>query len=627
MLDKLRSAVNSWIIRIFLGILLVSFALWEIPSVFHHQSSNVLMTSGKSVIRPQTYQFVLNDITMRNSYAAGRYLTQDEINGLAIPRRVFSRMYSDVILDEEARQMKIGASDAGTAHLLGQDPLFRGPDNRFDKNRFIAYIQQIRATQDDVFSYLGAQAKRNQITASATGGLKAPDTLYSALLLYQRETRTADYLKLTPAFIGTVADPDEKTLADWFENNKSRFRAPEYRQITYMRMSVKDITHPQDVTEEAVKTFYEQNRERYSTPEKRTIEQLRFNTREAADVAAAKLAAGMSFDRLAAEEKQTLASIRKGPLTKAELPMLMASDVFNLARGSDSAVINDIQGPVIVRVVAVEQGETKPLASVQKEIRNEIADSAATATLRHNQKKIENSRFEGATLKELAAEYGLVVQTVTLDADGRAPDGKKLTDLLEPALLIPNVFQSAAGVDADPLGSGDGYLWYHVDKIIASHERPLDQVRDEAISVWKELETRRLLDEKAADMKKELDDGISLDVIAIRNKFAKKTESELQRGNASKKPEAEATMAIFSGPKGTSGVAPGADGNSRIVFKVTDVAEPLNTGAESLSLRERNAVSIHLMDDLIVELISFARAAHPVEINIRLYKRLLQQEE
>jgi len=626
MLDKLRSTVNSWAIRIFLGILLISFAFWEIPGVFLYQRGNTLFSSGKSVIKPQTYQAVLNDSVIRNSYTVGRYLTQDEISQLAIPQRTFSRMYSDILLDEEARQMKIGASSASTARLLGQDPLFKGVDGRFDKNRFADYVQQIRATQADVFSYLNAQAKRNQIITGTVGGLKVPDTLLSVLPLYQRETRTVNYLELSPDLIGKIADPDEKVLASWFENSKGRFHTPEYRQITYMRMYAEDITHPQDVTDEAIKTYYEKNKERYSTLEKRTIEQLRFNTREAADAAAEKLAAGTSFDQLAAEEKKTLTEIRQGPLIKAELPALIASDVFALDKGAISSVINDIQGPVIVRVVDIEPGEAKPLDAVREEIRNEIARNEAAVALRDNQKKIENARFEGATLKELADEYGLAAREVTINADGKTPDGKELADLPEPAILIPNVFQSAAGVDTDPLVSNDGYLWYHVDKVIPSHDRPLDQVHDMAVALWKEQEIQRLLDEKAAVLKKELDDGTVIDKVAARNNLAKNTEHELQRGNISKKLGEEATIAAFSGPEGTTGVVPGADGKSRIVFKVTSVAEPLDTGLETLSQQERDRISARFMEDLIEQLISAARAAHPVQVNTELYNRLLQQD-
>lgn len=625
MLDKLCSAASSWFVKIFLGVLLVSFVLWEIPSAFQRQSSDTLLTSGQSVIKAGTYQLALNEAVMRNSYALGRYLTQEEISQFAIPQRVFSRMYGDVVLDEEARQMKIAASDKTTATLLGQDPLFRGINGQFDKNRFASYVQQLHSTQSDFLAYLNAQAKRDQLLAGAVGGLEAPDALYTAVLLYQRETRAVDYLELTPAFVGKIADPDEKTLQDWFERNKARFSAPEYRQITYMHMDLDDIAHPQDVTQEAVQSFYEHNRQRYTTPEKRTIELLRFKTRQAADEAAAKLAAGTSFDKLAAEQKQTVADMRKGPLTKSDLPALMAPDVFALGKGAVSAVINDLQGPVIVRVTDIEPGMAKPLASVQEEIRKEIADKTAAAKLRDNRKAIENARFEGANLKELASEYGLAAKDVAVDANGKTPEGKALTDLPDHAILLPNVFQSAAGVDTDPLSTDDGYLWYRVNKVIPARERPLNEVREQAATAWKEQETQRLLNEKATAMKKELDDGATLDAIASRNRLVKNTQSGLQRGTINKKLGEQATLAAFSGPQGTNGLAPGADGRSRIVFKVTQVAEPLNKDVRSLSAQERQGVSGRLKEDLVIMLISSAGATHAVRINNELYNRLLQQ--
>lgn len=625
MLDKLRNAAKSWTLKIFLGIVLVSFVIWEIPAALRYQGGNNLLVSGKSVITPQNYQSALNDIIGRNSYSMGRYLTQEEVTQFRIPQIVLQRMYSDVLLDEEGRQMKIGASENSIISLLGRDPLFKGVNGQFDKERFIAYTQQMRLAQNDIFSALDRQARRDQLALGVLGGIKAPDALYSAALLYQRETRTIDYLELTPALIGKIADPDEATLTGWFEDNKSRFRAPEYRKISYMRMSVEDIARPQDVTEDAVKAFYEQNRDRYGTPEKRTIELLRFDTRAEADAAAAELAAGTSFDRLAAEKKQTLASIRKGPLTKAELPAFMASDVFAPAKGAVSAVINDLEGPVIARVVDIQPVQLKPLDKVQEEIRREIAENNAAATLRANQKRIEEARFEGATLKELAAEYGLKVKETTIDANGRMPDGKIAEDLPDPAMLVPYAFRSAEGVDTDPLTSDDGYLWYHVDRVIASHERPLDTARSEAITAWKEQETQRLLDEKAAAVKKELDNNVSMQTVAAQNSLSIATERGIQRVKVSAAIGKEATIAAFSGPEGTTGIAPGPDGQSRIVFKVTGVAEPLNTGAQSLQQNEREEISAGFRDDLIQQMVTFGQSAHPVQINAELYQRMLQQ--
>ncbi|RCL00597.1 MAG: peptidyl-prolyl cis-trans isomerase D [Candidatus Tokpelaia sp. JSC189] len=625
MLDKLCSTAKSWTLKIFLGVVLASFIIWEIPTALQYQGNDNLLISGKSVLTLQNYQVALNDVIGRNSYSIGRYLTQEEINQFRIPQIVLQRMYMDVLLDEEARRIKIGASDDSIINLLGQDPLFKGVNAHFDKKRFIAYTQQMHLAQNDIFSALNRQARRDQLVLGALGYIKAPDTLYSATLLHQREKRVINYLELTPALISEIIDPDEITLANWFENNENRFRAPEYRQITYMRMYVKEIARPQDVTEEAIKAFYEQNQKRFSIPEKRTIELLRFDTRAEADAAAAELADGTSFDRLAAKKKQSLTLIHKGPITKAELPTPMAGEVFALAKGKISAVVNDLEGPVIIRVMDIQPLKLQPLDEVQEEIRREIAEDSTVATLRIKQKQIEEARFEGMTLKELAPKYGLKVKEIIIDANGRTPDGKNVDDMGNLAILIPYAFRSAEGVDINPLALSDGFVWYHVDKVIASHKRSFDAVRNEVITAWKEQEIQRLLDKKAAAIKKELDDNMPMSKVAAQYKLSVVTERDIQRGKVSPNIGKEATIAVFSGLEGATGISAGADGKSRIVFKVISVAEPLNTNIELLSQNEREEISVGFRNDLMQQLVAFSQTAHPVQINAELYQRMLQQ--
>jgi peptidyl-prolyl cis-trans isomerase D len=85
-------------------------------------------------------------------------------------------------------------------------------------------------------------------------------------------------------------------LSAYFEDNKARYAAPEYRKITYVKLESEDIADPAAITAEAARADYEARKDRYTTPEIRTIDQLVFADRAAADAAAAELADGKSFD-------------------------------------------------------------------------------------------------------------------------------------------------------------------------------------------------------------------------------------------------------------------------------------------------------------------------------------------
>ncbi|MDD9330560.1 MAG: peptidylprolyl isomerase, partial [Bartonella sp.] len=121
---------------------------------------------------------------------------------------------------------------------------------------------------------------------------------------------------------------------------------------------------------------------------KRIIEELRFSTREAADNAAKKIAEGLSFDALVKEEKKNLSDITKGPLAENELPNHLASEIFELKKGQISAVINDLQGPVIIRVAHITPSTRIPLQKVENDIRQTLAKNYAATHLRNKYTEI-----------------------------------------------------------------------------------------------------------------------------------------------------------------------------------------------------------------------------------------------
>ncbi|WP_375706167.1 peptidyl-prolyl cis-trans isomerase, partial [Bartonella sp. AA2SXKL] len=272
-----------------------------------------------------------------------------------------------------------------------------------------------------------------------------------------------------------------------------------------------DFIKPKDISEDEVKNYYTQNSSRFITPEKRTIEELRFPTREAADNAVKKIADGLSFDDLVKAENKTLNDIKKGPFTENELPSYLSSEIFELKQGQISAVINDLQGPVIIRVTDITPAGPIPFEKVEDNIRQTLAQNRAADDIRNSYTEIENARFEGASFKELADQYKLPLRTITLDKTGKTIEGTILTDLPQKDLLLNSIYQSNEGADLDPLSlPNGGYLWYKINTIIPARDKTFEEAKQEVIAQWKKEEIQRLLDEKAKDALKQLTEGKSL---------------------------------------------------------------------------------------------------------------------
>lgn len=624
MLDVLRNATNSWIARIFLAILLVCFILlWGIPQL-HTRGERDLLTSGKSTITVDDYRLALADQSARLALAShlGRMFTPSEMQQYKIPAFVFNQLQQDVLFDEQVRKMKISLSKDAIARILGADNMFQ-INGLFDKNHFRNYLQNLHISESNFLDYYTQKEKRNQLISASLSGIKAPDLFYKALALYQGESRIADYLVIDLKEKKTISDPDQETLQKWFETRRSEFRAPEYRTVSLLTMTSAEIVKREDISADEVKAFYTQNTSRFITPEKRTIEELRFPTREAADNAAKKIADGLSFDELVKAENKTLNDIKKGPFTENDLSQRLASEIFELKQGQISTVINDLQGPVIIRVTHIEPSVSLPFEKVEENIRQILAQNRAVDDMRNNYTAIENARFEGASLKELADQYKLPMRTITLDKTGKTIEGAILTDLPQKDILLNAIYQSNEGVDLDPLSlQKGGYLWYRVDKIIPARDKTFEEAKQDALSQWKSEEVQRLLDEKAKDALKQLIEGKSLVSLAHTLGVTKQTTQALRRQDTSKILGAEGVKALFSGPKGHYGIVKGPVATNRIIYQIKTVTMPQDITAHTLSSDIRTNIDMIMREDLKLEMLQIANKEHPLKINSTHYNQI-----
>ena len=624
MLDTIRSAVNSWVAKVFLGLLVLCFVLlWGVPEL-RRTSGHDLFISGKSTIKADTYKLALRDQTMRFSVAnrLPRLLSEGEAQQYGIPQLVLAQLQQDVLLDEQARLMKIGVSKDGIARAIGADRFFQ-QEGHFDRNLFNSYLRQLNIREGDFVDYFAGKEVRDQIIYPSTDGMKAPDAFYAALKNYRGETRSVDYLVISPKEAGKLKEPTADDLQKWFDSHISEFHAPEYRQVTLMEMTPDSLIKPADVSTDEAKEYYTANASRFVSPEERTVEILRFKTREEADNASAKLGKGMTFEELVNSEHKTLKDITKGPAPKTGFSSTIASDIFGLDLNKVSDVINDLEGPVIMRVVNITPQGPVPFEKAEQNIRETLAKNNAAKAMRDDHDAIENARFEGVSLDELAQQYKLKLRKITVDSKAQAPDGQAVADLPQQSILVDGIFQAAEGADLDPIAiQGGGYLWYRVDKVINARDKALDEVKDKVIEGWKADELQKVLDDKASQLETELNNHKTLDDLAKELGVTKKTAHGLKRGGSDEVLGADGVNAAFSGPKGHTGVSKASNSNQRIVYLVTESVQPLNTDANSLEPDIKENIDAMMATDLRMEMLQLANEMAPVKADTQNLKTI-----
>jgi peptidyl-prolyl cis-trans isomerase D len=611
MLRGIRKASENWLGRTVMGVVMFllagSFVVWGINDIFRGFGNSTLAKIGNIEIAVDQFRQNYNDRIQQISQQLGHPLPPAQANALGLDRQVLGEMIAQAGLDQRARQMKLGISNEEIARRITSNPNLQTPEGKFDPLRFAQVLRNMGTTEQRFIAEQRQQALRRQLIDTVSGGVTAPRAWLEAINQYRNEQRGIAYVTLGPAQAGDIPQPTPDELQKYFDARKILFRAPEYRKIDVVTVTPAELARWAEISDDDLKKAYDERRSRFSTPERRHVEQIVFPDAAEAQAAADRLKSGLSFAALAAERGLKEQDIDLGTVAKsAIIDPAVADAAFALKEGEISAPVQSRFGAVLVTVTKIEPAVTQSFAEAAPELRNAIALERAKAQVQDIHDKIEDARAGGASLGEAAAQLKLPVVTFdAIDRSGRDPQGKLVVNVPHGGDVVRDAFASDVGVDNDPIDTDGGFIWYDVAAVTPSHDRTLDEVKNEVEQRWRDDEIASRLKARAADMIDKLKGGTAFDALAAADGLKIQAAGDLKRGGATGDLSAHAIEAVFHTAKDAYGSAVGDQPSQWTVFRVTDVKTPsLDVNAPETKQLEQT-VQQQISDELIGQYVAW----------------------
>src|SRR3954454_18640803 len=323
MLRGIRKASSNWlgkaIMSVVMGVLIVSFGVWGIADIFKGFGQSTLAKIGRTEISTEQFRQIYTDKLQQLGRQFGRPLNMDQARAFGLDRQVLQQTIAEAALDEEARRMGLGQSEAETMRMIYNDPNFKGLGGQFDPARFQSVIRQFGYSEQRYLAEQRRVSLRRQIAGTISAGFEPPKVLMEALTRFQNEQRSIDYIKLDAAQAGPIDPPSPETLAAYFDEHKTQFRAPEYRKISFVAITPEDVGKWSNVSDEDAKKIFELRKDKVGTPEKRQVLQIVFPNVEEAMAARNRMTSGLSFDELAKERGLGTSYVELAFLSKSAL--------------------------------------------------------------------------------------------------------------------------------------------------------------------------------------------------------------------------------------------------------------------------------------------------------------------
>lgn len=621
MLRGMHKASSTWLGRAILaavfGLIAVSFAIWGIGDIFRGFGRSTAAKIGGTEISVEQFRQSYNDRLQQLSRRVGRAITSEQARALNLPSQMLGQMIAEAALDENAKQMRLGLSDAEIAKRITTDANFRGLNGQFDRNRFDQVIRQAGYTEGRFVAEQRRVTLRREIAESIAGGLTVPQTAIAIHHRFRNEERAIDYIALDREQAGDIPAPSPEALTKYFDERKVLFRAPEYRKLDLLVLSPTDSSRWTQISDADARKAYDDRRARYVTPERREVQQMGFPNVEEARAAAQRIASGTTFEQIAAERGIKDADINLGLVTKAGmLDSAVADAAFALTPGQVSEPVAGRFGTFLLRVSKTEPEKVRPYEEVANDIKRDLAQESARKEIADLQIKIEDERGAGQSLPDIAKKLNLSMRSIdAIDRSGRDPKGDLVTGIPTNADFLGPVFASDIGVENEPVQTPDGgTIWFDVVSTTPSRERPLAEVQDRVSERWREDEIAARLKAKASELADKLKTSTVAEVAAAAGLKAQNAKG-LRRGAVSDAVPAKVINDVFSTPKDGVGNSEGDRPTYRVVFRVTDIsAPPLDPNSPEAKQLD-NALKTAVFEDLVSQYITRLQADLGTTIN------------
>lgn len=521
MLKTLRRSLATWPVRLFFGLLVLSFGLWGVADVIRnigHDPSSVATVGGQTIQLPELQEAYRRNLAQTMKMLGNTDPSPDTRR--AIASQTISQLVSQKALAAAAHDLGVAVPDSALAAAVQDVPQFHNPQGQYDANLARQVLRNNGLSERSFTELFRADLAERQVMSAVTAGTAAPGELVRQEFAFQQEKRVADAVEIPFAAAAPPPAPTPMQLERWWANHPEKYSKPEYRRIKAIILAPATLASEITVTEDDLKAAWEQQKAAFTKPERRSVEVILTQDQAEADRLASMWIAGADWAAMQQEAaKSNAAAIDLPDASRAEFPAPeLAAAVFATPLDVVPPPVHSALGWHVLKVTKITPGGSKTFEESVDALRQRVTAEKAADLVYDRANRIENLLSGGSTLDTLPGDLGVAAVTGTMDAQGKTLEGEP-APIPGPAELRTALIQAAfAAKVGDPPkltqapNAADGTQSFYalsVEQIIPPAPRPLAEVSAQVTADWTADQRRHEQEERAAKLYSSLRGGFT----------------------------------------------------------------------------------------------------------------------
>lgn len=523
MLTALRRYLETWPVRIFFGIMVLSFVVWGVGDVVRQVGTRTYVAKvGGQTIEPAQFQ----DSFQRNMGVAERKLQQGQDVTPAMRHQVaeqtLDQLEGQIALQQEIERLRLVVPDDALRGAIFAMPAFRGTDGKFDQTKLDALLRANNMSQAGFIDLMRQQIAGQQLLGAVIAGVTAPPVLTNAVFAFQEEQRSALMAEFPFAAVPAPSQPTDADLTRWYKNHPTSYQVPEFRRIKAVILTADTLAKTLTASNDELHAYYEAHKDQYVIPPRRSLQVAVLQDETKAKALAQSWSGGADWATI---QKQADAdggnAVSLDNTTEAGVPdPTLASAAFAAAPDSVGGPVKTALGWDVFKVPTVKPGTNQSFADVQNQIRDQVLQQKASSQIYDVVNKVDDTLGTGVGLDKMPSDLGLFGVQGTLDAQGNTANGDPAPIPGPPQLrqaLIDAAFKTApdqppAQLTEVPLPPPGGSAFYAltVESVVPPHVKPFAEVKDQVAADWTAAARQKEAEEQAAKVLAAVQGGESL---------------------------------------------------------------------------------------------------------------------
>jgi len=384
MLRYLRENTGNWIIKIFLGIIVIVFVFLGVGSMGSKRNDSIA-TINDEPITVKEYQQAYKAIVEQMRARFGKNLNDDILKALNVKQQALDSLIEQKLILLQADTLGIFVSDKELQNSLLSIKAFQ-KDGKFNLAQY-KKVLSLNSLNPEIFEQTQINSLREQkVRNMVLSAVNVSDLEARNWYLFQNTKIAVDYLLFNPDDY-TDIHPNEEEIKEFYDKNRDNYKSEPEIMALYLKFSPEDYKGEVTISKTNIKDYYEEQQDKFKIPQKVEARHILIKVDENAEEEKVKetekraleiyemAVKGQDFEELAKQYSQGPSKESGGYLgifEKQSMVKPFADKAFSLKPNEIGKPVRTRFGWHIIQLMAKFDASTQTFDQVSESIKQEL---------------------------------------------------------------------------------------------------------------------------------------------------------------------------------------------------------------------------------------------------------------